>query len=93
VNPILQDANLAAYKAGEALPYRESVTLNDLNSDDLKTWNIGNDVSYSFSWYSKTYNKLKAKNKDLTSDKFNDALKKVVSTEPLYPQLKQLLVK
>ena len=88
-----QDANLAAYKAGEVLPYREAVTLNDLESDDLKNWNLGNDVSYTQTWYTNTYKNLKNKYKNLTIDEFDNALKKVTATDPLYSQLEQLLVK
>lgn len=90
---VKQAANVAALKAGEILPYREALTLNDLENDDLTKWKVSADDTYANRWYTNTYNALLKKNKNLTADQFNDAIKKVSQTEPLYPQLEELLVK
>lgn len=90
---VKQAANVAALKAGEILPYREAVTLNDLENDDLTKWKISTDDTYTNRWYSNTYKILLKKNKNLTTDQFNAAIKKVSQTDPLYPQLEELLVK
>jgi hypothetical protein len=90
---VKQAANVAALKAGEILPYREALTLNDLENDDLTKWKVSADDTYANRWYTNTYNALLKKNKNLTADQFNAAIKKVSQTEPLYPQLEELLVK
>jgi hypothetical protein len=90
---VKQAANVAALKAGEILPYREALTLNDLENDDLTKWKVSADDTYANRWYYNTYKMLLKKNKNLTSGEFNAAIKKVSQTEPLYPQLEELLVK